>query len=142
MSIQDIRYFKRQEEPDTLQKYKKKAQEQLKKEILEKYPDAEVKDNYFKGSCDTGYFYGPLSNPIGLLVKFPNHYGASIIRHNGSYGGLDGLLEMGVAIFSGELYGLDYNTPLTKDVFGHLNEEKLFEKLELVSQLPSHVRGQ
>lgn len=142
MNIPDIRYFRRQKEPDTLQEYKKKAQEQLKKEILEKYPDAEIKDNYFKGSCNTGYFYGPLSNPIGLLVKFPNQYGASIVRHSGSYGGPDGLLEMGVAIFSGELYGLDYNTPLTDDVFGYLEEDELFEKLGLVSELPSHVRGE
>ncbi len=141
MDILDIRYFRRQNEPETLQEHKKKAQEQLKKEIIEKYPDSEVKDNYFQGSCNTGYFYGPINNPIGLLVKFPNQYGASIVRHSGSYGGRDGLFEMGVAIFSGELYGLDYNTPLTNDVFGYLEKEELFEKLELISELASHVGG-
>lgn len=138
MSIKDIRYFRELKEESRMNESKTKGQETLKKELERLYPDAVIKDNYFNSKYDVGYFYGCIRNPIGLLITFPNQYGASIIRHSGSYGGRDGLIEMGVAIFSGELYGLCYDTPITSDVLGYLTMDELFEHLEEVSKLPSH----
>jgi hypothetical protein len=42
-----------------------------------------------------------LLDGVHVLIRFPNGYGASIIRHSGSYGGKKGLWEAGVIQFYG-----------------------------------------
>ncbi len=54
-------------------------------------------------------------------VTYPNGYGASIIKHNGSYGREDDLWELAV-LKDG---GLCYDTDITDDVLGYLTEEKV-----------------
>src|SRR5574343_158876 len=62
--------------------------------------------------------------PFRMTVKFPNNYGASIIRNNFSYGsGLE--VEIGVIKYEGCNYDLTYKTPITNDVLGYVPEDEI-----------------
>lgn len=67
------------------------------------------------------------SGPAGsnqTIYRFPNGYGASVIRGGVmAYGGL----EMAVVKFDteGHDFSLCYDTPITSDVLGYLNEMSL-----------------
>ena len=58
-------------------------------------------------------------NGVQIVHLFPNGYGASVVKHDMSYGGKQGLWEMAV-LKNGELC---YNTSVTSDVLGHLSDE-------------------
>lgn len=66
------------------------------------------------------------------IYKFPNGYGASVIRHPGSYGFKNGLWELAVLDGSGDLC---YSTPITNDVIGHLTDEEVILKLNEIRGL-------
>jgi hypothetical protein len=66
------------------------------------------------------------------IYEFENGYGASVVMHNGSYGGNKGLWELAVLDESGDLC---YHTPVTQDVIGHLTDTKLQEILKEISEL-------
>lgn len=66
------------------------------------------------------------------IYEFKNGYGASVVMHNGSYGGNKGLWELAVLDESGDLC---YHTPVTQDVIGHLTDTKLQEILKEISEL-------
>ena len=66
------------------------------------------------------------------IYKFPNGYGASVIRHKGSYGFKSGLWELAVLDSSGDLC---YSTPITNDVIGHLTDEEVILKLNEIRGL-------
>lgn len=69
--------------------------------------------------------------------RFPNGYGASVIRGGmAAYGGL----EMAVLKFTDEGHesSLCYDTPVTNDVLGYLNDDSLAEALQAVADLPHH----
>ena len=67
---------------------------------------------------------------------FSNGYGASIIRHKGSYGYEDGLFELAVLVkVTEDDYDLCYTTPITNNVIGWLSDEKVCEKLEAIKNL-------
>jgi hypothetical protein len=66
--------------------------------------------------------------------RFPNGYGASVIRSSISYGGPDGLWELAVLDGDGDI---TYDTPVTGDVLGHLDEKAVVEALHRVAELPS-----
>jgi len=68
---------------------------------------------------------------IQRIYQFPNGYGASVVKHKFSYGGKVGLWE--VAILKGE--ELCYDTPLTNDVLGHLNDPEVDNLLGKISRL-------
>lgn len=61
-----------------------------------------------------------------IVLKFPNGFGASVIRGPYSYGGDKGLYEIGIVEFneSGEDYSLTYDTSITDDVLGYLTKEE------------------
>lgn len=61
----------------------------------------------------------PLNGGVQYLYKFGNGYGASVVRHGFSYGNKLGLWELAVLNKADEL---DYTTPITDDVMGHLTE--------------------
>lgn len=63
--------------------------------------------------------------------SFPNGYGASVVKHAGSYGGKQGLWEVAV-VHDGELC---YSTPITDDVIGHLNDPQVDDILGKISRL-------
>ena len=68
---------------------------------------------------------------IQRIYRFENNYGASVICHEGSYGCKGHKWELAV------LYGDDitYDTPITDDVIGHLNDEQVPECLAKINAL-------
>ena len=66
------------------------------------------------------------------IYKFPNGYGASVIRSRMSYGGSAGLFELAVLDGKGHL---TYDTPVTDDVIGHLGCVELGEILDQIEAL-------
>lgn len=65
-------------------------------------------------------------------VYFTNGYGASIVSHEYSYGGSQGLYEL--AVLRGDK--LCYNTPVTSDVLGYLSEKDVEDYLQRIENLP------
>ena len=76
---------------------------------------------------ETNYVHGGVQH----VYKFPNGYGASIVKHDGSYGGKSGLWEL--AVLEGE--ELCYTSGITEDVVGHLTWENVEEFLLEIKQL-------
>lgn len=72
-----------------------------------------------------------------LIFKFDNEYGASVVKHDFSYG-----IELAVIKYEGDGdydWEIDYKTPITDDVVGHLNIDTLNETLKLIKELPIEV---
>lgn len=70
------------------------------------------------------------------LYRFDNGYGASVINHSFSYG-----MELAVTKYSGPHindFDLCYDTSITNDVIGHLNEDKLAATLQRIDELTPH----
>lgn len=82
-----------------------------------------------------------LNGGVQRLYRFENDYGASVIRHNSSYGSDEGLWELAVIRYrypdSGS-YVLVYYTPITDDVIGHLTEPEVEKLLMDIEALPKH----
>lgn len=74
----------------------------------------------------------------GILVLFPNGYGADIVCHRRSIGGGDGLWEVAVVTPKGYSGGFEivYDTPVTNDVIGYLDEDEVIDILEDIKKLP------
>ena len=69
-------------------------------------------------------------NAEQFKYKFDNGLGASVVRHNFSYGHEDGLWELAVLNVDGSLL---YDSPITDDVIGHLDQnavDKILDKIE------------
>ena len=64
--------------------------------------------------------------------KFPNGFGASVVRHDYSYGGRDGKWELAVLDSAGHL---TYDTPVTDDVLGYLSEDEVVAALDQIDAL-------
>ena len=73
---------------------------------------------------------------IQYRFKFGNGYGASVVRHEFSYGGNVGLWELAVTDEDGDL---TYDTPVTDDVLGRLSVGEVNEALREISELPQAV---
>jgi len=69
---------------------------------------------------------------IQCRIQFENGFGASVIRHEHTYGGKDGLYELAVLDAEG---GITYDTSVTDDVVGYLNEEGVTELLKEIQNL-------
>ena len=65
-------------------------------------------------------------------IEFENGYSASIISSDFSYGGDRGLFEVGI-LYDGILV---YDTPVTKDVIGHLDFAGVAAILKDIEELP------
>ena len=76
--------------------------------------------------------FGEFPNGIQRIYKFENGYGASVVMHNGSYGGDKGLWELAVLDEAGDLC---YHTPVTQDVIDHLTDTSLQSILEEIKAL-------
>lgn len=70
-------------------------------------------------------------NGVQCIVNFDNGFGASIVKHDYSYGGKDGLYELAVLNDN----GLVYDTPITDDVLGYLTPKDVTEVLIKIQQL-------
>ena len=78
----------------------------------------------------------PINNGIQYIFKAKNGYGASIVRHDYSYGGKDGLWELAVIQFEANSdWDICYDTPITSDVLGHLTDDEVNETLEKIEKL-------
>jgi hypothetical protein len=76
-----------------------------------------------------------LSGPQAT-VHFANGYGASVITGKGSYGGDRGLYELAVLeITEDGNWDICYNSGLTDDVIGFLNEEQVTTILKQIEEL-------
>jgi len=88
-----------------------------------------------KGGCmvekkDLPESYG--GDGYQLIYKFDNGYGASVVKHDFSYGGKKGLYEIAVLDKEGDLC---YDTPITEDVIGHLTMGEVENILAEISYL-------
>lgn len=78
----------------------------------------------------------PVNNGIQYIFKAKNGYGASIVKHDYSYGGKDGLWELAVIQFEANNdWDICYDTPITNDVLGHLSDDEVNETLEKIEKL-------
>ena len=77
------------------------------------------------------------SGAIQKLYRFPNNYGASVVKGEHTYGGEEGLWELAVVVFdtSGD-FELCYTSPITSDVEGHLDDDDVEEFLSRIEALP------
>ena len=73
-----------------------------------------------------------INNGVGYIYEFENGYGASVIKHDYSYGGKQGLYEIAVLDSTGDLC---YSTPITDDVVGHATEETVLDTLHRIKML-------
>lgn len=85
-----------------------------------------------KGGCMVEKTDMPEVDGYQLVYKFDNGYGASVVKHNFSYGGKKGLYELAVLDKDG---GLCYDTPITEDVIGHLTMGEVDKILVEISYL-------
>jgi len=78
--------------------------------------------------------------PTGIqkLYMFENGYGASVIKTSISYGHEEHLWELAVLTFNNldiDDYTLTYDTYITDDVIGYLNNNKVQETLNKIRKL-------
>jgi hypothetical protein len=71
-------------------------------------------------------------NGVVARITFDNGYGASVVKHEFSYGGKDGLYELAVLDTNGDL---TYETPITDDVIGYLRPEDVTDVMEKIQKL-------
>jgi hypothetical protein len=88
--------------------------------------------NAIQGGCTIEKFDMPELNGYQLVYKFDNGYGASVVKHDMSYGGKDGRYEVAVLDNEGALC---YDTPITGNVIGHLNMSEVDKILVNISHL-------
>lgn len=74
---------------------------------------------------------------VQRLYLFDNGYGASVIRHRGSYGGPIGLWEVAVIVWNSidNDWHLCYSTAITYDVIGYLEEDQVNTVLSFIEKL-------
>lgn len=80
----------------------------------------------FDRYCVRGTIYGAPSE----RYAFPNGYGASVVHHSFCYGGYE------LAVIAGDTGVLCYDTPVTDDVVGYLDDEKCARLLAQIMALP------
>ncbi len=97
---------------------------------LNNWKGKELFDNAFK-------FYSPYS--YSHRFRFENNYGASVIKHFGSYGFEGDLFELAVIRYNpknkNSIGDLCYDTPITNDVIGYLTNDEVLELLEKIKNL-------
>ena len=79
----------------------------------------------------------PFFNGIQKQYKFSNGYGASVVCHDGSYGGpykKNGKNLWEIAVLDSD-NDITYHTPITQDVIGYCTEEMVEEVLKEISEL-------
>ena len=78
------------------------------------------------------------------IYRFENGYGASVVRHKYSYGNKEGLWELAVIKFNGKdntEWEINYNTSLTNDVVGHLDNHEVERWLKNIKELRKVMHG-
>ena len=89
-------------------------------------------ENFREYLKDTNY----VNNGVQHKYAFSNGYGASVVKHDFSYGGKNGLWELAVLDFSVDSEGeLCYTSGITDDVIGHLSWNNVEKYLGEIQQL-------
>jgi len=71
------------------------------------------------------------------VFHFDNNYGASVVMHDFSYGGKEGLFELAVIQYMDTGgWAITYDTHLTNDVIGWLDEAAVATHLLEIYELP------
>lgn len=76
---------------------------------------------------------------IHIILRFDNGYGASLLCNDISYGHEDGFWELAIIHFNSTCsadYELVYDTPITDDVLGYLDDKWAVEILRDIKALP------
>jgi len=74
----------------------------------------------------------PMHDGIVARMFFENGFGVSVVRHDFSYGGKDGLFELAVLDNSGEIH---YDNPVAHgDVVGYLRPEDVTDAMSLIQK--------
>lgn len=69
------------------------------------------------------------------IFRFPNNYGASVIKNPGSYGHAQDLWEMALIFFDEDGdWNLIYERDFDDDVKGYLTDDNIIELLEKIKQ--------
>lgn len=103
---------------------------------------ARIQDDRLPEINGNGLVYAGLTPGVGgmqAIYRFPNGYGASIIRHGGSNGASAGLWELVVLRIQGGTmwqWSIDYSTPVTDDVIGGLAPTDVDSLLDHIAALP------
>jgi hypothetical protein len=78
---------------------------------------------------------------VNYYINFPNGYGASLIKHPGSYGFEVNLWELAVIKKGTDgNWHLYYDTPITDDVIGYLTVEKAIDLCKQIRDLKKEDR--
>lgn len=82
-------------------------------------------------------WYDTFDEGIHKIYKFPNKYGASVVKTRFTYGGDQDLWELAVLKFDdkSDKYKLAYDTPITNNVLGYLSDEEVENILEQIKNL-------
>jgi hypothetical protein len=75
------------------------------------------------------------------VYRFDNGLGLSVIQTPYSYGGSEGLMEIAVLKFKNDTWELIYDTEITDDVIGWLNQDQVDSYLLKVSSLKGDDYG-
>lgn len=96
------------------------------------YDDYKKYEIFWKGKEKFDNNFKIFGDSYSHRFKFENGYGASVIKHYGSYGYENNLFELAVLDSNDDLC---YDTPLTDDVIGNLTNDEVLELLEKIKNL-------
>ena len=103
----------------------------------------EIKDEaYRRYRMPANIEYGPDGKSVAsiqYIYRFPNGYGASIVKHPGSYGHALDLWELAVTTWGDDGDHLNYSTPITSNVLGNLTGATVCDILGKIICLPAIV---
>jgi hypothetical protein len=77
----------------------------------------------------------PMNMGVQKIYRFANGFGASVIQGPYSYGGSEGLWELGVIRFDGDDWRLTYDTAITEDVLGYQTDSEIADLLRRIDSL-------
>lgn len=86
-------------------------------------------------TIDFRNYYQHSNKQNQVVLKFPNDYGASIVRDEYTYGGKEGLFELAVIKWVDDKFDICYDTPITDDVIGYLSGSEVIEVLTDIFKL-------
>lgn len=81
-----------------------------------------------------------LHGGVQAVFRFPNGFGASVVRTPFSYGGHAGKWELGITKWSGKDFELTYDTDISDDVIGYLNPAEVDALLLRIQSLDENGR--
>jgi hypothetical protein len=79
-----------------------------------------------------GVSYDLSGGGVRACMQFDNGYQISVVKNTFSYGGPEGLYEAAVLNRNGSI---NYDTPVTDDVIGHLTPEKVTDVMRQIQEL-------